>query len=74
MFILTCVLNNNKMILDLFEEEEDENNILRTYLNPNKRKATNVLFKSRVFEILINRHLLQNETVSRVFSHQPQSI
>jgi len=60
------------MIIDLLEEEEEEDNLfLRNYLNPNKRKPTNVLFNNRVFEgyfeILINRHLFENETKFREF-------
>jgi hypothetical protein len=64
-------VNNNKIILDLLEEEEEEDQLLFSYLLPNKRKSTNILFKNRefegFFEILINRHLLENETKFREF-------
>jgi len=57
------VFNYNKIIIDLLEKDEVEDNLFfRNYLNPNKRKQTNVLLQNRVsegyFEMLINRHLL----------------
>lgn len=62
---LLCILNNNKLILNLLEEELEKNKILFSYLMPKKKKSIiDSLFLNRkseeYFYILINRHLFEN--------------
>lgn len=63
-----CILNNNRVILQLLEEEEFE---LFSSLHSRERKPVDNIYKFResegVFEILINYHLSKNETKFREY-------
>jgi len=64
-------VNNNKIVQLLLKEEEEEEKLLFSYLNPKKKKKVDILYQSRsnegFFEILIERHLLNNEPKFREF-------
>jgi len=66
---LLCVLNNNKLILNLLEDELEENKLLFSYLMPKKKKPIDSLFLNHdvegYFKILINRHLFENNVKFR---------
>lgn len=69
MSITNIITNNNKIILLLLEEEEEDDELLITRYK--KRQKVNDLFINRktegFFEILINRHLSNDETKFREF-------
>jgi len=68
MSITNIITNNNKIILLLLEEEDDDELLITRY---KKRQKVNDLFINRktegFFEILINRHLSNDETKFREF-------
>jgi len=68
---LLCVLNNNNLILNLIQDELEENELLFSYLIPKKRKSIDSLFlnleSEGYFNILINRHLFENDIKFREF-------
>jgi len=68
---LLCILNNNKLIINLIEDELEDNEILFSYLLPKKRKPIDSLFLNHdsegYFKILINRHLFENYVKFREF-------
>jgi len=60
----TIIINNNN-ILTLLLDEENEDNIIFSNVVSTKKNHTNKIFKNRAnegfFEILINRHLNNDE-------------
>jgi len=68
---LLCVLNNNKLILNLLEDELEENELLFSYLMPKKRKPIDSLFLNHdgegYFKIIINRRLFETDVKFREF-------
>lgn len=66
------ILNNNNILLTLMlEEEEEEDTIIVANSLPKNRKPIDQMFKLResegYYEVLINRHLKNNDIKFREF-------
>lgn len=65
------IINKNNEISTLILNEKEDEDILFAYSKPKEKKSTDKIFQNHAneggFEMLINRHLINNELKFREF-------